>query len=720
MRARRDGGDTGEVMCGKRRSVRCDSILAGLAATALVAFQGNALAQDASPTVLAPVVVDSDSRPVGPDDTVVAKASVTGTKTDTPIENIPAAVSVVTQKELEIRGVQNMQEAVSYTAGIMVDEYGSDNRYDYYRIRGFDQTALGTYRDGLPGRIPASFTASRLEPYGLQRVEVLKGSTSTLFGLNGPGGLINAITKRPQDTPFGEVYTTLGDGHAETGFDVGGQLDKDGVWTYRLTGKWQDGDYKYDYTNDDRLYIAPALTISPDDGTSLTILTDYSKREGTGAKGYPVDGKVDLNTFLGEPDFNKFNTRQTDLGYQFEHQFDNGLTFRQNLRYTHVDLDYAEVYGGSAIDSSVDREAFSVDSNSDRIAMDNQLQYDGSWQSVDSKLLVGIDYTHDDTEEKLLYGTASGIDVDNPVYCGRACINLNPYVNWHVKQDAVGVYAQEQLTFNERWMLTLGGRYDTVHTTADYLDTGARDDDTAHAFTKRAGLTYKATDALAVYANYSESFQPLVTPTGNGYALTGALKPQEGTQYEVGMKYRPEGYDALFTLALFDLTQTNVPQYISALEQRQIGETNVKGVELEAKIALNEQINATLAYSYWQAEIVEDGTGGDEGNRPSNVPKHIASAWLDYTFEGNGKRGDLTLGGGARFVGQSFSDSANTISMDSHTVFDLSAKYRVTSNAALQVNVSNLLDTKYKATCYTTSCYYGDRRTVLGTLKYTW
>ncbi|MDO6966699.1 TonB-dependent siderophore receptor [Rhizobium alvei] len=691
----------------------------GVPAIGIALLAGHAAAQDVTNLDRIVVEDDSETRPVGPDKTIVAKTSRLGTKTDTEIENIPAAVSVVTQKELETRAVKSVQQAVSYTAGVVTDEYGSDDRYDYYRIRGFDLTALGSYRDGLPARIPAWFTASRLEPYGLQRVEVLKGSTSSLFGLNAPGGLVNAITKRPQDIAGGEVYTTLGDSHIETGIDFGGPIDKDGVWKYRLTGLYQNGDYHYDFSNDDRLYIAPAVTISPDDGTSLTILGDYSKRNSTGAKGYPTGADIDLNTFVGEPDFNHFNTRQTDLGYQFEHQFDNGLTFRQNARYTHVRLDYEEVYGGTT-NPSDPREAFAVYGNATRFSIDNQLQHEGSWGAFDSKLLVGIDYSHDNARENILYGSAPGIDLDNPVYCGRACITLGPYVNWHVKQDALGVYAQEQLTWNDRWLLTLGGRFDTVNTTADYIDSGTRDDNSADAFTKRLGLTYKATDEIAAYANYSESFQPLVAPTANGYTVEGSLKPQLGTQYEVGVKYKPEGYDALFTAALFDLSQTNVPESVSATVQRQVGEVNVRGLELEGKIALNESLNATVAYSYWHGKIVEDGNGGNIGNRPANVPKHIASAWLDYTIEGENSRGDITLGGGARYVGQRYSDSANTISMKSTMVFDIMAKYAITKDVDFQVNVTNLFDKKYQSTCYVSSCYYGDRRTVLGTLKYTW
>ncbi|WP_442967540.1 TonB-dependent siderophore receptor [Rhizobium sp. BR 362] len=695
-------------------------LIAGSALTAVsLALAPAAWAQDSATELPKIVVVGKSDRAIGPDATIVAKETTTGTKTDTPVIDIPAAVSVVTEKELEERHVDNLQQAVAYTAGVFSDEFGNDDRYDYFRIRGFDQTALGTYRDGLAARVPAWYTASRLEPYGLQRVEVLKGSTSTLFGLNAPGGLINAITKRPPEEKQGEIYTSFGDGTKEVGTDFGGPLDADGVWSYRLTALAKDGDLGWDYSKDDRLYIAPALTIKPDEGTSLTILTDYYKRNGTGARGFPAGANLNINTFLGEPDFNRFNTRQSDIGYQFEHEIDDGLTFRSNARYTHLSLDYAEVYGAS-FDPTADRQAFSVDGLSNRYAIDNQLQYDTGWKAFDSKTLVGIDYANDNTRENIQYGTAGPIDIYNPVYCGLSCINLNPFVNWRVKQQSVGLYAQEQLTFDDRWIATLGGRWDRVHTTADYVDLGTRDDNTESAFTKRAGLTYKINSNLAAYVNYSESFQPLVTPSANGYALSGSLKPQKGEQYEVGLKYQPDNFDGLFSAALFDLTQTNVPTYVTPLIQEQIGKVGVRGIELEGKAALNDRINLTLAYSYWDAEIREDGTGGNVGNRPQRVPRHLASAWLDYTIPGEGQRGDLTIGGGVRYIGQTYGDDANTVSVGGYTVFDAAVSYNVTKNVKLAVNATNLFDRKYVASSYYGTEYYGDRRKVVGTLKYTW
>ncbi|RUW57752.1 TonB-dependent siderophore receptor [Mesorhizobium sp. M7A.F.Ca.US.008.03.1.1] len=679
--------------------------------------------QDVSPddaTQLETIVVTGKSdRVVGPDQTIVANDTAIATKTDTPIVDVPASVSVVTQKELEARHVESLQQAVAYTSSVLTDEFGNDDRYDYIRIRGFDQTSLGTYRDGLTARIPAWFTASRLEPYGLQRVEVLKGSTSTLFGLNGPGGLVNAITKRPMDQKQGEIYTSYGDGNKEVGVDFGGPIDPDGVWTYRLTGLAKDGDQGWDYSNDDRLYIAPALTIKPEEGTSLTILTDYYKRDGTGARGVPTGANIDIGTFLGEPDFNRFNTEQVDIGYQFEHELNENLTFRSNARYTHLSLDYAQVYGAS-LDPTADRTAFSVDGLSNRYAFDNQLQYDTRWDAIDSKTLVGVDYTNDNTRENILFGTAGPIDINNPTYCGLSCINLGPYVNWRVKQQAVGVYAQEQLTFDDRWIATLGGRWDRVHTTADYLDWGTQDDDTASAFTKRAGLTYKFTPNLAVYANYSESFQPLVAPSANGYAVSGSLRPQEGKQYEAGIKYKPDGFDGLFTAAVFDLTQTNVPTYVTPVVQQQIGKVGVRGIELEGKAAIAENLNLTFAYSYWDAEILEDGIGGNAGNRPQRVPRHLASAWVDYMLPEEGRRGDLTIGGGVRYIGQTYGDDANTISIGGYALVDAAISYKMTKDVTLALNATNLFDRKYLTTSYYGTEFYGDRLKIVGTLKHSW
>ena len=671
--------------------------------------------------VLDPVRVEATGVELsGPNDAItdsfVANRSRTASKTDTPVLDDSAAVSVVTQKELETRNVQDVQQAVAYTAGVQAGEYGSDVRYDYVRLRGF-YSSLSTYRDGLSSRT-YNFTTARQEPYGLQQVDILKGSTSSLFGMNGPGGLVNLVTKRPEDEASGEVFTTFGENHLRGGGDVTGPVAEDSNWTYRLTGLWQDAERAQDYSQDDRIYIAPAFTYAPKVGTELTLLTSYSNRESNLGYGFPTGIETSRDAFFGEPDFNNFDTEETNLGYALSHQITDKLEFRQNARYTHVDLDYETVYLNDTTPLG-NRSAFAIYGELDRFAVDNQMEYDTAVNdNLDSKTLVGIDFNRDQNREKRFDGTASPIDPYNPVYCGTSCINFTSSSDTEITQSSYGLYAQEQLTIADDWIATVGGRFDYVQSDVDTISSGTVEERDDHKFTSRLGLTYKATDEVSVYGNYSESFQPVYSSTSS---LPGGAKPQEGTQYEVGLKYQPAGMDAMFTAALFDLTQENVSQWNADYSvHRQVGEINSRGVELEGKMSLDDRTNMTLAYTYLDAEIKEDVITTNIGNRPEMVPEHTASAWLDHTIPEHGAFGDLTFGGGLRFVGSRYNNNANASLLGSHTVVDAMVNYMVTDNVSVAINATNLFDREYVSSNTFGSRFYGDGRTVLATLKYSW
>lgn len=705
-------------------------VLAALLSSSAILLASHALAQTAgeggATTLETITVTENGDKAIGPDATIVGKASRTASKTDTPLLDAPASVSVVTQRELEIRGVKTLEEAVAYTPGVSADIYGSDNRYDFFQIRGFYSSGR-TFRDGLPMRINV-FTGSRLEPYGLQRVEVLKGANSTLFGLSEPGGIVNVVTKRPQDVKFGEVYTTVGEDHVETGIDFGGPIDADGVWTYRLTAKGQDGSFDYDFLDDDRIYIAPALTFAPSDDTDFTLLTNYMRRDGATAHSIPYSlrGQIDSETYLGEPDFDAFDTEEWNIGYEFRHNFGNGLEFRQNMRYTDLDLVYKQVFPGGALPTDR-RAAYAVEGDVQRFDIDNQLQYDASFGVFDSKTLFGLSYAHDnassagyynlpylDTATGTIVGGIDPIDPFNPVYTGVDMSGIAPVIA-RGSQAAKSIYLQEELTINKQWILTAGTRYDYVDTNDKLADTYTVDE----AVTSRLGLTYKATDEVALYASYQESFLPLSV---DRTSFLSPPKPQEGTQYELGVKYQPAGMDALFTAAVFDLTQTNLAQSIGGTPfQNQVGEVNVRGLELEAKVALTNQLNLTAAYTYLDAEIKVDANAAIVGNRPKLVPTHMASLWTDYTIPGNDTFGDLTLGLGARFVAGIEANNENTITIPSRTVFDATAKYMVTDNVTLSLNVENLFDKEYLTEVgFNDSAFYGNRRAYRATLRYTW
>lgn len=676
--------------------------------------------------LLEPIVIEGEG-PLGPNDSIVAQRTATGSKTDTAILDVPAQVSVVTEEELEQRGVKTLEQALSYTASVSVNDYGGDNRYDFFRIRGFESSGLGVYRDGLAVR-NLNFATARMEVYGLQRLEVLKGSTSTLFGLNGPGGLVNAITKRPQPVAFGEVYATVGEDHLETGFDFGAPLDADGVWTYRLTAKVQDSE-EYEHMHDDRVYFAPALTWRPTDRTELTFLLNYTRNKGNSGNSTPLGGGLDTDVFFGEPDFNKLDTTERNIGYALSHDFGNGLTFRQNTRYSKLDFLLEQVYDASLdqFKSNGDpnvRPAYTIDADVERFGIDNQLQYDTAFGNIASRTLVGVDHTRDRLHERQQNGSAAWIDPRNPVYCN--CVTLGDAFTTDIDQDVTGVYLQEELTFNDKWIATFGGRYDYIKTTSAYSYAADPLNKTDESFTGRFGLTYKATDELSLYANYSESFQP---QTSSADAV-----PQEGEQYEVGVKYRPANSNALFSAAFFDLTQNNVSNFAGRDSSgnaiyRQIGEINVKGIEFEGKFELTDRLNFTAAYSFWDSELVDDGMDQNEGNRPGLTADHLASVWVDYTLPETDRMRELNLGAGMRVVGDRVGyidpdgDQITTpVKLGGYAVFDAAVGYQLAENTALAVNVSNLFDREYMSSrnFSGTNGFYGERRTVHATLKYTW
>lgn len=678
----------------------------------------------------------------GPVGGLVAERSATGTKTDTPLLDVPAAVSVVGEAEVERRGVKNLDQTLNYTSGVNTNLYGADKRYDFLAIRGFDATGIGVYREGLQSRT-YNFTGSRIEPYGMQRVEVMKGSTSTLYGLNAPGGLVNMVTKRPQDHKHGEIYTTFGEDHAETGADFGGPIDANGDWSYRITAKWQDSKEGHEWARDDRLYIAPALTWKPTDYTTLTLLADYNNRKGANRYGIPLGSGLDPETFLGEKQFDQNDTKEWNIGYVFDHDFGNGLKFHSNARYNDLELSNKNAYATSTQPVTSQRIAMQVEGELERFSADNHLQYDASFGRFDSRTLFGVDYSRTKQKESDTRGYIAGVgDLNNPVYCSPNCtvtpniVFIGPAYWGDGVQTATGVYLQEELTFDDRWILTLGTRYDHVKSEAEAVfDFGVGVSDsqeiTEHALTSRAGLTFKATEELSIYGTYSESFQPVPpVPTLFGAfgapSLSGDNKPVEGVMWEAGVKYRPAGMNALFTAAVFSLEQENVPYYLG-VQRYQIGKVRTRGVELEAKAAVNERLNLTLAYSYVDSEILEDGLPAattTKGNRFQFIPAHTASAWVDYTIPGNGTFGDLTLGLGARFVGSRYADNANTVKIDPYTVFDAALNYQLTENASLAINVTNLFDKEYISHVETWSApdtlFYGDRRSIKATLKYTW
>lgn len=697
---------------------RLSAILLTTAVAGLAA--GASLAQDT--VELSTITVEAAaSSGVGPDTGYVALDTTTGSKTDTPLELIPQSVSVVTAQELADRNPQELEQTLGYTTGVTPSIWGLDGRFDQFLIRGFDIGTYGIFRDGLSQK-SIGFSGFKIEPYSAQRVEVLRGAAGVLYGENDPGGMINVITKRPSFTPFREAFASYGSfDTAEAGFDLGGPLGQGGTLAYRLTGLWRDGATQFDNSANDRLFIAPALTWEPDAATSLTILTNWQRDSLSPAVFLPVAGE-DYPAELGKlpasfagtmPDFDHFDADVGSVGYQFSHAFDHGWEARQNFRYSRQSTDYAELYfNGMADETTMDFVAFTVDETAEIFNLDNQVQKDFSLAGADHRLLLGADYNRYSSDGKQGYQDGYLIPVEAPSYDF-------PVAPPSIYQDGTqtvaqyGLYLQDQASFAENFHLTLGARQ--AWSDNDFDSRLGPDGDSSQsndAFLWNAGLVYEMANGLSPYVSYAEGFTANVGTTFEG----AIFKPTRGSQYELGLKYRPDGFDGFFTAALYQLTRSNVltmdPEHPDFAVQT--GETRSRGLELEGSLDLGGGFSAQAAYAYTDAEITSSNDG-DQGNRPALVPEHQGSLWGDYTVSG-GPLDGLSLGAGVRYIGQTWGDSANTRSVPGYTLVDAALRY-TRGNLEAALNATNLLDKSYFATCYPGGgCTVGDERQITAQL----
>ncbi|NTA61449.1 TonB-dependent siderophore receptor [Agrobacterium tumefaciens] len=684
-----------------------------LACTALVTvLPARSLAQEAAntggSTVLERITIDS-----GDNDqkSIVATRTTSGSKMATDILDTPAAVSVITAKEMQQRGVQTVEEALQYTAGVTTDFYGSDDRFDYFKIRGFDAY---TYRDGLTLGRP--FGALREETYAYERVEVLKGGNSTTFGVSDPGGSVNYSTKVPKRSRFGEAYVTGGSySRAETGFDFGDNITSDDTLSYRLTGKLRNADAEYDYSRDDEKFFMGGLTWRPTDATSLTVVYDHLNKDGVpGGGGHPVGSHFDRSRFFGEPDYNYRGTNRNSLSVMFDHDFGSGLTLSSNARYSKANTDFGYAYisstptNGSTI---ANRSYFGNETETENFLIDTRLQYDATFESVESRSLVGVFYNDYSSGSKSYFGSAPGINWLNPVYTG-APASVPLYASSLTDQKTRALYLQQDLTFFDRLTVSAGLRNDWIDTdqTNRLNGTTARGD--ISELTKRIGVSYKVTNEIAPYISYAESVVP-------ASGLT--VEPERGEQIELGVKYRPDAFPALFTASIYDLKKNNitVTSPITSLPTT-IGEVRVRGLDLEAKAEVTDELSLTAAYSYLNAEITENGIAGNVGNRPQFVPEHQASLWVNYTLAGNDKRGDMTFGLGGRFTGAYYFDDANKVSTGSSVTMDAAFSYKIQETTSLEVNVSNLFNEKHVSYGGFGADFYNPGRAFSATLRKTW
>ena len=686
-----------------------------LSCTAMAAIMATpARAQEAADaaggTQLETIVLDGSGN--GDDDarTIVARKATGVGKMPAEVLETPASVSVITSKEIEERGAATIEQVVQYTAGVVTDFYGSDDRYDYFDIRGFTPY---TYRDGLP--IGRTFGAAREEPYAFERIEVLKGASSAGFGAAEPGGSVNYVTKLPKTERFGEVYGTVGSfAHREAGFDFGDNITEDDTLSYRLTGIYQDAEAEYDYSRDDKRFIMGGLTWRPTDMTSLSFVYDHLNADGVpGSGGHPLGTDFDRDRFFGEPDYYFRTINRNTYSMMFDHDFGNGLSFGSNARYMKAADGFGSAYlSKTRTDGSnvAERYYFGSDKSSEQFVIDANLLYETSFDNIESRTLAGVDYNNFNAQTYGLYiASAPTINWRNPVYSGGPA-STAPTSGTRNGQTTKAIYLQQDLVFFDRLTASLGLRNDWLDLREVNLFTGSAKADDYSEFTTRFGLSYLLTDELAAYASYAES----VAPPGVGN------EPTTGKQYEVGLKYQPEAFPALFTASLYDLTKGNITVFDSVTYLPQtVEEVRHRGIELEAKAEITDNISLIAAYTYINSDIKETG-GSNDGNRLMRVPEHMASIWGSYTLPGDGVRGDMTFGLGARYIDAYFTNITNTIASESAVVFDAAFTYQIAENTTFQLNASNIFDEKHRASEDSGGVYYNPGRAIYATLRQTW
>ncbi len=649
-------------------------------------------------------------QPIAEDaDTTVAEELWVGGKVATNIQDTPALLSVITEKEINQRNAATTEEILQYSPGLVTDYYGSDDRNDYFMIRGYQAT---TYRDGMT---LGSMRGVREDPYAYERVEVIRGANSTLFGPADPGGSVNFVSKKPKFKRFGSSYVSYGSfDHKEIGLDFGDTLNESETLAYRFTTKVKDGDLEYDHSKDNAQFFMGGITWQPSVQTTATLIVDYLDRDTTpNSGGYPLDREYSRSEFYGEPDYNKHDVERTNITAQITHYFDNGISFSGNLRYSKLEDDFGYVYlydYEGRTGSDIARYYFGTDTHSKQLIGNTILQYDASFEHIDSSTLIGLEYRDASTQDASVYGTTSSINIDSPSYSGMPTIGA-PYSKNDQDETTKSVFIQQNLSWDDRYILTLGARH-------DYMDLTSRDisnRDSSGEFSEtslRGAFTVKVTPEWSTYISQVES----VAPPSIG------VKPERGEQLEAGVKFAPLSMNALFSAAVYNLEKNDVTMAIvqgdGTIERETIGETRVRGLDLEVKAEVTDSFNVTGGYSYTKSKVIRGSTrSGDvlDGNAFATVPNHSASVWGYYTLPNK----TMDIGLGARYVGTYYFDAANKGKSDSATLFDAAFAYHMSKSAQLSLHVQNVTDKQYVVGSGTAN-YYNPGRSFNASFNYAW
>lgn len=688
----------------------------------------------------------------------VATQTTTGSKSDTPLREIPQSVSVVGAEQIRDQGAKNWQEALRYVPGVIADGYGLDSRADTAFVRG---TEAAEFLDGLKRTFNYYVYTYRIDPYFMERIEVLRGPPSVLYGQAPVGGIVNSVSKRPQEEEYREVtveYGTFDFKQVKT--DMTGKLTEDGKWSYRLVGVARDADTQVDYVPDDRMALSPSITYQPTNDTSITLLGHFQNDDTgstqqflphVGTRFPGPRGFIPFDRFVGEPGYDRYDTDVKSGSLFVDHKFDETFRLRSNVRYTDIHNVYdtyypAFFYGVEAPDvpdqhgyldleqGTMRRVKSAGFANTQTWNTDTNLETKFNTGVLQHKVISGVDYSHFTSRQ--VSGSAiatTPFDVYNPAYGQPDNLGLPIYdddtgliIGYDPVSDVpidfvddqvitqTGLYVQDQLRLGN-WIAVLGVRHDWLHqdsTTFNPYEGEQTDavDQKNEATTYRAGLMYEFSFGLTPYVSYAESFVPVIGRKFGG----GSFDPQEGRMYEVGFKYQPPGTSFMINSAVYDISESNrlasgpTPDF-----SIQTGEVSIRGFEIEAIGNVTKNLKVIGAYSFTDAQY----EGGDQkGFKVESVPEHLASLWAMYSFDDAVLKG-WSVGAGVRYIGSSL-DGEDDIKTPAVGLVDASIAYDA-GDWRWSVNATNLEDKEYLSTCLARGdCFLGTRRAVTTGLTY--
>ncbi|EGV31428.1 TonB-dependent siderophore receptor [Thiorhodococcus drewsii AZ1] len=698
---------------------------------------------DSLTTLPAITVTAEQAGDFGPVRGYVAEEAGIGTKTQTSILETPQSVSVITQQQIEVQQPSSTSQALRYTAGANSERFGGfGGQLDITRIRGID---ADYYLDGLRVISNVSTWSTQVDPFTLERIEILRGPSSFLYGQGTGGGVVNQVSRRPQRDSFHELFIQGGTfNRREIGFDSTGSLNDEGTLLYRFTGTGLDSHGQVEDVRHKRVYLAPALTWRPDENTSWTLLATYSREPdipnynslpavALGLNGSPFT-EVDRRRNFSDMDFQGSSRKQKSVSSLFEHTFGNGWKLNSNLRYMYInsDIQRTSIYGFQNRDGNLWLEGTYglAPSSSHTFQVDNNLSGMFELGSTYHLVLGGIDYAKGRIRNDSYRMDPVAFNPFDPTkYRPHAIPDFtDSQTNWpyNVRQDfnRIGLYLQDQISY-DKWRLTLSARHDWSK-----LDDESRSYSTkwtkTHQSTKkwsgRAGLNYIFDNGVAPYISYATSFDPVLGNDFHGRAFI----PTEAKQAEFGIKYQPPGSATLLSASVFQLDQTNVKtsdtQHLGFWTQS--GKVRSRGLELQAASEIVHDLNLLANYVYLDNTLVKDATY--EGKSLTQTPRHSASAWLDYRLASGPLEG-VQLGMGVRYLGSTWGNPANTFKVPAATLVDLAASYDLgllsssLDDAVLSINVTNLGNKKYVASCTSDMyCFIGQDRVVTATLSYRW